>query len=80
MLTPATLDALLARYEAMADAARANDWDRLATLEREAFEARLESVQKRYSAQFTALDSTIASMTQTSNYLTQQLASLSSFA
>ena len=27
-----------------------------------------------------ALDSTIASMTQTSNYLTQQLASLSSFA
>jgi len=37
-------------------------------------------VQKRYQAQFTALDSTIASMTQTSNYLTQQLASLSSFA
>lgn len=48
--------------------------------QREAFEARLESVQKRYQAQFTALDSTIASMTQTSNYLTQQLASLSSFA
>ncbi len=48
--------------------------------QREAFEARLESVQKRYSAQFTALDSTIASMTQTSNYLTQQLASLQSFA
>jgi len=47
--------------------------------QREAFEARLESVQKRYMAQFTALDSTIASMTQTSNYLTQQLASLSSF-
>lgn len=48
--------------------------------QREALEARLENVQKRYSAQFTALDSTIASMTQTSNYLTQQLASLSSFA
>ena len=48
--------------------------------QREALEARLESMQKRYSAQFTALDSTIASMTQTSNYLTQQLASLQSFA
>ncbi len=48
--------------------------------QREAFELRLENVQKRYQAQFTALDSTIASMTQTSNYLTQQLASLSSFA
>ena len=36
MLTPATLDALLARYEAMAEAARANDWDRLSALEREA--------------------------------------------
>jgi flagellar hook-associated protein 2 len=47
--------------------------------QREAFELRLENVQKRYQAQFTALDSTIASMTQTSNYLTQQLASLSSF-
>ncbi len=40
MLTPATLDALLARYEAMADAARANDWDRLSALEREAAELR----------------------------------------
>lgn len=48
--------------------------------QREAFEARLESVQKRYQAQFTALDSTIASMTQTGNYLTQQLASLPGFA
>lgn len=47
--------------------------------QREAFEARLESVQKRYQAQFTALDSTIASMTQTSNYLTQQLAGLANF-
>ena len=40
MLTPATLDALLARYEAMAEAARANDWDRLSALEREAAELR----------------------------------------
>ncbi len=36
MLSRPTLDALLARYEAMADAARANDWDRLSALEREA--------------------------------------------
>ena len=36
MLTRPLLDALLARYEAMADAARANDWDRLSALEREA--------------------------------------------
>ena len=34
MLTRPLLDALLARYEAMADAARANDWDRLSALER----------------------------------------------
>ena len=47
--------------------------------QREAFEARLESVQKRYMAQFTALDSTIASMNQTGNYLTQQLANLPSY-
>ncbi len=36
MLTPADLDALLERYEAMAEAARANDWEKLAALEREA--------------------------------------------
>lgn len=33
MLTRAELDALLAGYEAMAAAARANDWSQLATLE-----------------------------------------------
>lgn len=38
--------------------------------------ARLETVEKRYRAQFTALDSMIASMNQTSTYLTQQLANL----
>lgn len=36
MLTRPALDALTARYEAMAEAARANDWDRLSALEREA--------------------------------------------
>ena len=40
MLTRLLLDALLARYEAMAEAARANDWDRLSALEREAAELR----------------------------------------
>lgn len=44
--------------------------------QREAITLRLELVEKRYRAQFTALDSMIASMTQTSSYLTQQLASL----
>ena len=36
MLTRPALDALLTHYEAMAEAARANDWDRLSTVEREA--------------------------------------------
>ena len=40
MLTRPLLDALLARYEAMAEAARANDWDRLSALERDAAELR----------------------------------------
>jgi flagellar hook-associated protein 2 len=44
--------------------------------QRENLLSRLESVEKRYRAQFTALDSMIAGMTQTSNYLAQQLANL----
>ncbi|HQZ02155.1 MAG TPA: flagellar protein FliT [Thauera sp.] len=36
MLTRPALDALLTHYEAMAEAARANDWDRLSAVEREA--------------------------------------------
>lgn len=44
--------------------------------QREALEFRLESVEKRLRAQFTALDTMIASMNQTSNYLQQQLANL----
>ncbi len=36
MLNQTDLDALLALYEAMAEAARANEWDTLAALEREA--------------------------------------------
>lgn len=44
--------------------------------QREALVTRLEQTEKRYRAQFTALDSMVASMTQTSNYLAQQLANL----
>ena len=39
---------------------------------------RVEQVEKRYRAQFTALDTMLSSMKQTSAYLTQQLAALSS--
>ncbi|HJW54197.1 MAG TPA: flagellar filament capping protein FliD [Burkholderiaceae bacterium] len=37
---------------------------------------RLVDIEKRYRAQFTALDAAIASMTKTSSFLTQQLANL----
>lgn len=43
---------------------------------REALSKRLEQIEKRYRAQFTALDAMIASMTRTSTYLQQQLANL----
>jgi flagellar hook-associated protein 2 len=39
---------------------------------------RLFEIEKRYRAQFTALDVTISKMTSTSSYLSQQLAQLSS--
>ena len=40
MLSLVDVDALIARYQAMADAARANEWDTLAALEREVAELR----------------------------------------
>ncbi len=40
---------------------------------------RLEKIETRYRTQFTALDSLIASMNQTSSYLTQQLANLPTY-
>ena len=43
---------------------------------REALEARMVQIEKRYRAQFTALDAMVASMTQTSTFLAQQLANL----
>ncbi len=44
--------------------------------QREVLNRRLIDVEARYRAQFTALDTTIASMTQTSNFLQQQLSRL----
>ena len=43
---------------------------------KESLEARIELVEKRYRAQFTALDKYVSSMQTTSSYLSQQLASL----
>lgn len=43
---------------------------------REALEARMVQIERRFRAQFTALDTLIASMTTTSNFLQQQLANL----
>lgn len=43
---------------------------------REELNLRLQSIEKRYRAQFTALDGMLSRMSQTSNYLTQQLANL----
>lgn len=44
--------------------------------QRESINRQLEVVEKRYRAQFTALDAMISSMNQTSTYLAQQLANL----
>lgn len=43
-----------------------------------AIEGRLAQTEKRYRAQFTALDSALSAMKNTSNFLTQQLSSLGS--
>lgn len=44
--------------------------------QRDALALRLTATEARYRAQFTQLDTLISSMTQTSNFLTQQLATL----
>ncbi|MGE0080914.1 MAG: flagellar filament capping protein FliD [Thiohalomonadaceae bacterium] len=46
--------------------------------QRDALELRLESLQKRYMAQFTAMDTLIAQLNSTSNFLTQRLSALNS--
>jgi len=44
--------------------------------QREVLSRRLVDVEKRIRTQFSALDSMVASMTQTSNFLQQQLSKL----
>ena len=44
--------------------------------QKESIQLRLTAIEKRYRAQFTALDTMVASMQTTSTYLTQQLAKL----
>lgn len=44
--------------------------------QKDSLSLRLDSIEKRYRAQFTALDTAVASMQKTSTYLTQQLARL----
>jgi flagellar hook-associated protein 2 len=48
--------------------------------EREALETRMQAVQQRYLRQFTAMDSLLAQMQNTSGYLTQQLEALANLA
>lgn len=45
--------------------------------QRTAFNLRLVAIEKRYRAQFTALDSTLSSLNQTSSFLSQQFDALS---
>jgi flagellar hook-associated protein 2 len=45
---------------------------------RDSFNAKLADIEKRYRAQFTALDVTLGRLSSTSSFLTQQLAALSS--
>ncbi len=46
--------------------------------QRSAFNVRLVAIEKRYRAQFTALDTTLSSLNQTSTFLGQQFAALTS--
>lgn len=60
---------------------RTNTLDKqIKKLERELddLDARMEKVRERYTKQFTAMDTLVAQMQNTSNYLTQQLANLPS--
>lgn len=50
---------------------------RLLTNDQERLQLRLDAIEKRYRAQFTALDTLVSSLQTTGSYLTQQLASLS---
>jgi flagellar hook-associated protein 2 len=46
------------------------------TKQRDAFSARLTDIEKRYRAQYSALDTSIASMNTTASFLTQQFAAM----
>jgi flagellar hook-associated protein 2 len=46
------------------------------TKQRDAFSARLTDIEARYRAQYTALDTSIASMNTTASFLTQQFAAM----
>ena len=43
----------------------------------DSLDARMEKVSARYTAQFTSMDTLVAQMQSTSNYLSQQLSALS---
>jgi len=73
----ATLDAMLATsglLSSRTDGINASIKD--IGKQRDALNLRLTAIEKRYRAQFTALDTLVTSMQQTSTYLTQQLAGL----
>lgn len=55
-----------------------NRQSRVLSVEREAVDRRMESVEARYQAQFSALDRLLAQLQSTSQYLEQQLTSLQS--
>jgi len=46
--------------------------------ERDKLDVRMSALEARYKAQFTAMDLLVSRLTATGNYLTQQLAGLSS--
>jgi flagellar hook-associated protein 2 len=60
--------ALTTRTEGLGQQLQRNQKDQ------DALELRLEAIEKRYRAQYTALDTAMARLTSQSNYITQQIA------
>jgi flagellar hook-associated protein 2 len=73
-------DALDARLQADSEinvrTKRLNDKSVALQKEQQTLEARMLKIEQRYRAQFTALDTMLANMTSTSNYLSQQLSNI----
>jgi flagellar hook-associated protein 2 len=73
-------DALDARLQADSEinvrTKRLNDKSVALQKEQQTLEARMLKIEQRYRAQFTTLDTMLANMTSTSNYLAQQLANI----